>query len=74
MRLPSKVTPFSKSTIAHFPAILEPLESEELTPSELYKKAKSKCGGMSGYLDALDCLYALGKIEITPEGMLRYVD
>lgn len=74
MKLPSKVTPFSKSTIAHFPAILESLESEELTPSELYSKNKRKFGDMADFIDALDCLYALGKIEITSEGTLRYVE
>ena len=74
MRYPSKVTPFSKSTIAHFPAVLEALQKSGLTPRELYRKVGKKAGELDEYLDVLDCLYALGRIERLPEGTLHYVD
>lgn len=73
MRYPSKVTPFSESTISRFPIVLEALENDNLTPRELYRKIGKKVGGMDDYLDVLDSLYALGKIERLPEGTLRYV-
>ena len=56
MRYPSKVTPFSESTISRFPIVLEALENDNLTPRELYRKIGKKVGGMDDYLDVLDSL------------------
>ena len=74
MRMPSKVNSFSDSVIAIFAPILENLEKREMTPHELFEATKTKVTEISIFLDALDCLYKLGKIEI-PEGteVLRYV-
>lgn len=45
-----------------------------MTPHELLEATRTSAAEMSPFLDALDCLFALGKIEI-PEGteVLRYV-
>jgi len=45
-----------------------------MTPHELLVEIKTKVSEISIFLDALDCLYKLGKVEI-PEGteVLRYV-
>ena len=74
MRLPSKVNTFSDSVIALFVPILEKLETQDMTPRELLKAMKTTDIEISIFLDALDCLYALGKIQIL-DGMevLRYV-
>jgi len=74
MRLPSKVNTFSDSVIALFAPILDRLEKQDMTPRELFAVTKTKVSEISIYLDALDCLFALGKIQI-PEGteVLRYV-
>jgi hypothetical protein len=74
MRLPSKVNTFSDSIIALFTPILEKLEKRDMTPHELLVATRTKVSEISIFLDALDCLYKLGKIEIL-EGMevLRYV-
>lgn len=74
MRMPSKVNSFSDSVIALFTPILESLEKREMAPHELFEATKTKVSEISIFLDALDCLYKLGKIEI-PEGtdVLRYV-
>ena len=74
MRMPSKVNTFSDSVIALFAPILERLESRDMTPRELLADLKMTVSELSIFLDALDCLYKLGKIEI-PDGMevLRYV-
>ena len=74
MRYPSKVTSFSESTISRFRPVLEALEDRDLTVRELYRKVKSKTGGVDEYLDILDCLFALGKIEKLPGGAPHYVD
>ena len=73
MKVPSKVTSYKESTIALFPIILTQLEKGDLTPSELYKKMKNKVSGIQEYVEILDCLYALNKIEFVGE-VLHYVD
>lgn len=74
MRMPSKVNSYSDSVIALFAPILEKLEKQDMTPHELLEATRTKVSEISVFLDALDCLYKLGQIEI-PEGMevLRYV-
>ncbi len=75
MRFPSKVTPYQASILAVFPYILSLLQKEPLTPSVLYKKTKNRVEDISEFLDVLDCLLALGKIDIDSErGLLIYVD
>ena len=74
MRMPSKVNSFSDSVIALFAPILERLEKQDMTPHDLLVATRTKVSEISIFLDALDCLYKLGKIEIL-EGteVLRYV-
>ena len=74
MRMPSKVNSYSDSVIALFAPILENLEERDMTPHELLEATRTKVSEISVFLDALDCLYKLGQVEI-PEGMevLRYV-
>lgn len=73
MKLPSKVTPYKESTIAKFPVVLELLEKNDMTPQELYAKVrKSKIKDISEFVEVLDCLYAMNKIEINEE-VLHYV-
>ncbi|MFA7146770.1 MAG: ABC-three component system middle component 7 [Candidatus Riflebacteria bacterium] len=72
--MPSKVNSYSDSVISLFAPILEKLEERDMTPHELLEATRTKVSEISVFLDALDCLYKLGQIEI-PEGMevLRYV-
>ncbi len=74
MKLPSKVTPYKKSTLATFPIILKTLSTVDLSPDLLYSKVKEDFSGISQFVDALDCLFALGKIELLPEGVIHYVE
>ena len=74
MRLPNKAIPYSKSVIARFPQILEIVSQRDITPKELLQVANGEEQDMADFLSALDCLYALGKIEFTEEGgLLHYV-
>ena len=75
MRLPNKVTSYANSIIASFPEILELLMQRNMTPKELFELTASGKKDMGDFLNALDCLFALGKIELIEEGrVLRYVD
>lgn len=73
MKVPSKVTPYKQSTIAKFPVVLSLLEKSDMTPSELYAKVrKSKIKDIAEFVEVLDCLYAMNKIDIREE-VLHYV-
>lgn len=73
MRLPSKVTPYEKSVIASFPVILAYLERQDISPKDLFEIIVSDENDMGDFLSALDCLFALGKIDLLEEGVLHYV-
>ncbi len=74
MRLPNKVTSYANSVIARFPDILEVLTQRDMSPKELFELTTSGKKDMGDFLSALDCLFALGKIELIEEGrVLRYV-
>ncbi len=72
MKFPSKVTTYKESTISFFPVILTYLEKGDMMPSDLYKKMKNKVSGIQEFLEILDSLYALNKIELVEE-VLHYV-
>jgi len=74
MRFPNKVTPYRKSIISKFPILIADLEKSDCSVYELYKKNEKRFDGINEYVDALDCLFYLGKIELLPGGMkLHYV-
>ena len=75
MILPSKVTSYRNSVLAKFPLVLAPLTQERLSPLALYGKVKSQVDAVGEFMEILDCLFALGKVELDEEsGALRYVD
>ncbi len=72
MKLPGKSTPYKNSVLALFPDILSVLRQGECSVLDLYRQ--TGITSVSDYMNALDCLYALGKIEISEEGgLLHYV-
>ena len=74
MRLPNKITSYSESALSKFPFVLDALKVDDLTPSRLYGKMKSKVDGIDEFYEILDGLYALGAVElIMPKGVLHYV-
>lgn len=72
MKMPNKVTPYKESSIAKFPVVLALLEKEDMTPSELFSKVKkNKIHNIDEFVEIIDCLYAMHKIEINGE-VLHY--
>ncbi|MGL4107497.1 ABC-three component system middle component 7 [Clostridium sp. LP20] len=63
MKLPNKLFSYSESIINKFPIILNILEKEELTVYELYIKVINKFAGITEFIETLECLFVLGKIE-----------
>lgn len=76
MRLPNKAIPYSKSVIARFPAILDIVSKKDITPKKLLEDMNAvQTQEMADILSALDCLYALGKIDFNRKGdKLHYVE
>lgn len=73
MKFPNKVIPYKESTIAKFPTVLSELEKGDMTPNSLYNKMKkNKVESISEFVEILDCLYALNKIEFRGE-LIHYV-
>lgn len=74
MRFPSKNTGFSESIIAKFPIILSVLERGDISASDLFKVVKNETEDIGEFIEILDCLYALGKLELNTETrLLHYV-
>lgn len=68
MKLPNKLFSYRKSIISKFPVILSALEQEKgLTIYELYINVINKFEDIAEFLEAVECLYALGKIEYSYE-------
>jgi len=75
MKLPNKVTPYKESILALFPDILFLILQADSAPIDLYlrlKKTKMKHISIGTFIQALDCLYYLGKIELK-ENRIHYV-
>lgn len=74
MKLPSKIVTYNESLLPKMAVILSVLNRQEIPANLLYKKVRSKVNDIGEFLEAMDCLYALGKIEIdTQKGVIRYV-
>lgn len=74
MRLPSKVTPYRKSVLAKFPAVIKVLQQGDIRPGDLYQKVKRGVD-MADFIEILDALYLLEKVDfILGKGVLHYVE
>lgn len=74
MRFPSKTTTYSGSVLSKFPIMLDLLVEQDMIPVELYKTTRTKVEDVGEFLEIVDCLYLLGKIELVPDReVLRYV-
>lgn len=74
MRLPSKITSYDDSILATFPVILGIVEKADVSVYALFSKTKELFDDVGEFIEVLDCLYALGALELEQETrLLRYV-
>lgn len=74
MLLPNKLFSYNESILSKLIIVLKELEKKPCGVHELYKQVIGKMTGVSEFMEVLDCLYALEKIEYDEEvGVLRYV-
>ena len=65
-------TRHTESIIAKFPVVLGKLEKKDMSPSELYRSVKRQVTDIREFMDIMDCLYALKKVELNGE-VIHYV-
>ena len=74
MLLPNKLYSYEESVLSKLPFLLTVLRQTPISVLELYQKSSAKFSGVSEFIDALDCLYALGRIDFDEkEDVLNYV-
>ena len=74
MKLPNKVTSYSESTLSKICPILKMLEKTDLSVYELYLNTSKLFNSYADFIEVIDCLYALQKIEyFEDKGVLHYV-
>ena len=74
MLLPNKLFSYEESILSRFPLVLSMLQEKPMRVSELYKRLNDYVESVNDFIEILDCLYALGKIESDgEEGVLKYV-
>ncbi len=69
MKLPNKINPYHETIVYQMVMVLKVLK-RPLSPLIVYSKTKSLFG-LDDLLEALTCLYAIGKIELNEQGKIR---
>lgn len=67
MKLPNKITSYKESILSKLPIILNELRDNQVSINDIYMKNERKFESIDQFIDALDCLYALGKIQYDEE-------
>jgi hypothetical protein len=75
MKLPNKLFSYKESIISKFPIILYELHRRDyLTVYQLYINVMGKFDSVSEFLEVLDCLFVLKKVEYDYElRRIKYV-
>lgn len=67
MQLPNKIVSFKESILYKFPIILCELDKNKISINELYMKTMKSFKSIDEFIDVLDCLFALNKIQYDEE-------
>lgn len=74
MRLPNKVTSYKESVLSKLKVLLDVMSNRDVSLTELYSVTYQNFLDMSEFIDALDVLFALNKLEYNDElEVLHYV-
>ena len=71
MLFPSKVISYNESILPKLPLVLHYLENGPKKVSDVYRYTKGKVTDLSDLFEVLDCLYALGMIDLNGDSLLR---
>jgi hypothetical protein len=70
MLFPSKVIPYNESILPKLPLVLHYLEHGPKKISDVYRYTRDSVTDISDLFEVLDCLYALGKIDLNGDNLL----
>lgn len=74
MKLPNKVTSYQESILSKLTVLLDILSVRDLSLIELYFNTKQYFSDTLEFIDTIDCLFALNKLEYNENlGVLHYV-
>ncbi len=68
MQLPNKLYSYKNSTLALIPMVLNELRNGPLPAEQLYQNIRTQLNDATDFLSVMDCLYALGAVDINEEG------
>ena len=71
MLFPSKVISYNESILPKLPLVLHYLENGPKKISDVYRYTKGKVTDLTDLFEVLDCLYALGMIDLNGDSLLR---
>lgn len=71
MLFPSKVISYNESILPKLPLVLHYLENGPKKISDVYRYTKGKVTDLSDLFEVLDCLYALGMIDLNGDSLLK---
>ena len=74
MIYPSKFKRYNESSFKYFVPIIKVLKDGNLTVRQFRRIDKISKIPINDFIETLDCLYALGKIELRKGGIIHYVD
>ena len=75
MKLPSKIISYNESIIGKFSIILDIVCLKEINIYDLFNYVKKRFNNIEEYLQALEVLYLLNKIDIYSDSeVIKYVD
>lgn len=67
MQLPNKLYSYKNSTLALIPMVLNELRNGPLPAEQLYQYVRTQLNDATDFLSVMDCLYALGAVDINEE-------
>ena len=74
MQLPNKLYSYSNSIISKFPVVLRTLQNGEVQILTLFLKNQDRFDSINDFIETLDALYALRKIEYDAQkGVIQLV-
>ena len=74
MKLPNKVISYQESVLSKLTILLDILSVRDSSLIELYFNTKQYFSDTSEFIDTVDCIFALNKLEYNEDsGVLHYV-
>lgn len=68
MQLPNKLYSYKSSTLSLIPIVLDEIKDEPLSVRVLYERVKPSLKDATDFMSVMDCLYALGAVDLNDEG------